>query len=166
MVKGSAEKKETKPVSNQEQLRLQVLKLLSMFILITPFASESLLIFLSATISPHGADRQPINLLFEEIIFSYRNLRHVDKEARGLIQQILGNFSESVEFQHRIKWDRMTKETPEEILPYFRKKLDLVAFRVNGRLSSAIDNDVSFTLPITYSAFAYSLRISKPFLCF
>lgn len=75
------------------------------------------------------------------MIYSYRNLRQ-DKEARSLMQEILGNFSESLEFQHRVKWERMTKETPEEIIPHFRRKLDLVAFRINGRLTSAIDHDV------------------------
>lgn len=59
-----------------------------------------------------------------------------------MIQDILERFSESVEYQHRVKWDRMTKETPEEVLPYYRKKLDLVAFRINNRLAAAIDCDV------------------------
>jgi hypothetical protein len=100
-------------------------------------------------LSTHGADRQPINLLFEEIVFSYRNLRQ-DKEARGLIQEILGKFSASVEFQHRIKWDRMTKETPEDVIPWFRKKMDLVAWRINARLASAIDSDVRIFFPIFF----------------
>eukprot|EP01127_Copromyxa_protea_P023000 TRINITY_DN849_c0_g1_i6.p1 TRINITY_DN849_c0_g1~~TRINITY_DN849_c0_g1_i6.p1 ORF type:complete len:2785 (-),score=584.38 TRINITY_DN849_c0_g1_i6:43-8397(-) len=136
------EKEEEAPeLATHNLLRLTILRLLN-------------------SMSTHGADRQPINLLFEEIIYSYRNIRQ-DKEARALIQDMLGKFSESVEYQHRVKWDRLTKETPAEVLPNLRKKMDLVAFRINGRLTSAIDSDDLDTLSVLLTLLSDYMQHSK-----
>jgi len=85
--------------------------------------------------------RNPLNLFYEELITSQRTPNGNDERVRKLIFPILLNLSEQVEIDHRLRWERKTKMMPPAVIGNFRKKNDIMLWRLRSRLLYAFETE-------------------------
>jgi hypothetical protein len=104
--------------------------------------------------------RSPVNLIFSVILNSYRGISHkansqgeilftsffisyllLDFMTSGKI--IMAGIADSIEFFHREGWNKIERQLPAGRLPQFRKKVDLLLFRIHNRLQSAVQLEVT-----------------------
>eukprot|EP01132_Coremiostelium_polycephalum_P007428 gene7428-9130_t len=81
----------------------------------------------------------PINLLYSEVLLIHKGIVPSDKEYLKLLYQLAGNWADYVEYIHRIRWNDVTKEMTPERKVTFRKKLDLLLWRINNALMNMLE---------------------------
>lgn len=85
----------------------------------------------------------PVNLVFSVILNSYRGIstKQNSHEFMASGKMIMASIADSIELCHREGWYKIGKQFPAIILPNFRKKIDLLLFRIHSRLVSAVQID-------------------------
>jgi len=84
--------------------------------------------------------RIPVNLVFSELLDTYRDIIH-DKQLRSTLLKILERLADTVELFHKDKWLKLTKGMAPNIKENYRKKSDLLIFRIHSRLDSALHQE-------------------------
>jgi hypothetical protein len=57
-------------------------------------------------------------------------------------KMIMASLADSIELFHRDGWNKIEKEIPASLLPNFRKKVDLLLYRIYSRLTCAVQLEV------------------------
>lgn len=57
-------------------------------------------------------------------------------------KMIMASLADSIELFHRDGWNKIEKEMPPNLLSNFRKKVDLLLYRIFSRLSTAVQMEV------------------------
>lgn len=69
-----------------------------------------LLSTLAATAGFKKLAQSPVNLLYTDLLLSYINLSFNDRRFRGAIFRVLDHLAWQVEIEHRVRWNRLTKD--------------------------------------------------------
>lgn len=62
-------------------------------------------------------------------------------------KMIMASIADSIELFHREGWNKIEKEMPASMLPHFRKKVDLLLYRIYNRLTCAVQMEVRYASP-------------------
>eukprot|EP01088_Endostelium_zonatum_P014717 TRINITY_DN3332_c0_g1_i2.p1 TRINITY_DN3332_c0_g1~~TRINITY_DN3332_c0_g1_i2.p1 ORF type:complete len:1535 (-),score=318.61 TRINITY_DN3332_c0_g1_i2:98-4702(-) len=86
----------------------------------------------------------PTNLLFCELAVFHRKdkvrrILSMDEDYKKLIYTVLANYGDEVELTYRHKWEDATKYMTRAEIEHFRRRLDTFLFRLDKRLSYAVD---------------------------
>ncbi|KAF2073302.1 hypothetical protein CYY_005379 [Polysphondylium violaceum] len=84
----------------------------------------------------------PINILYSESILLHKGVIPSEKEHLELFYKLASNWSDYVEYIHRKRWNDVTKGMISERKATFRKKLDLMLWRINSSITIMLDTYV------------------------
>ncbi len=91
--------------------------------------------------------RNPVNLLFMELTMLHKDkdlILKSDDETVPLIYAILQNNADNVEAVHGKYWDKLTVGMSPDRQVTFRRKLDLLLWRLRERINTCLDANVSY----------------------
>jgi len=97
--------------------------------------------FLVATPGFKKVAQSPVNLLYSDLLLSYINQSFDDPLFRMRVYRVLDHLANQVEIEHRLRWNRISKDMDIVTKHHYRNKMDLMLFRIHGRLLTACEMD-------------------------